>query len=163
MLTAICDFHLIRPLLVFLFQCCQLLHSPSEVVKVGVRSEEIKKRILQVPGPFTTARRVYTSFSSRNRPSAQTVQLSMEELENDGLGTFKIVNKLKVFYKKLPSEDMKANLSLHEMSLEVYIAIFREEDPRLTTRNKDTIFENHPNSAELDEYMLPPAPGMLQQ
>ena len=143
-----------------LFQCCQLLHSPSDAVKVGVSGHEIKKRIINISGPVVTARGVYTSFSSRNRPSAQNVQLCMEDLEKEGLGIFKKVDKLKVFYKKLPGDDIKPKLSL---SLESYTAIFRKGDPRLTTRNRDEIWEHHPDAAAVDAYLLPPAPVASQK
>ena len=155
---SVCDFCFF-----FLFQCCQLLHSPSDAVKVGVSGHEIKKRIIIISGPVVTARGVYTSFSSRNRPSAQNVQLCMEDLEKEGLGIFKKVDKLKVFYKKLPGDDIKPKLSLYEMSLESYTAIFRKGDPRLTTRNRDEIWEHHPDAAAVDAYLLPPAPVASQK
>jgi len=70
---------------------------------------------------------------------------------------------LKVFYKKLPGEDIKPKLALYEMSLEAYTAIFRKGDPRLTTRNRDEIWGHHPDAAAVDAYLLPPAPVASQK
>ena len=50
-------------------------------------------------GPYTTARRIYTSFSSYCRPNVSLVQKSMQELQDAGLGEFKVVNKLKIFIR----------------------------------------------------------------
>ena len=67
----------------------------AKVIKVGVANEEC--RILTVKGPYTTARRAYTSFSSHCRPNVNLVQKSMQDLVAAGLGIFKVINKLKFF------------------------------------------------------------------
>jgi len=69
----------------------------------------------------------------------------MEELSRDGLGAFKCVKKLKVFYKKAPSEDLRGGLSRHGISLEDFTSVFEQEDNRLTSLNRDDILENNPN------------------
>lgn len=84
----------------------------------------------------------------------------MQDLEKQGLGTFKKLENL--FYKKLPGDDIKARLASYDMSLEGYITIFRRVDSRLTSCNKDDIWEHHPNSAAADAYLLPPVPVASQ-
>ena len=69
----------------------------AEVIKVGVANEVVTLEILTVKGPYTTARRVYTSFSSHCRPNVSLVQKSMQDLAAAGLGIFKVINKLKIF------------------------------------------------------------------
>ena len=63
-------------------KCCHLTSGEASV-KVGVPNEEVAKRILQMPTKFTTACRVYTSFSSRSRPPVAIVQEAMEELQEN--------------------------------------------------------------------------------
>jgi len=111
-------------------------------VKVGVSAEEIEKAIMKTPGKFTTARRVYTSFSSRSRPTAQAVQRCMEKLQAEGLGSFSTVNKLKVFLKKGPNEECKSKLADHGISLEEYSACYHMDDERITSKNKESILEH---------------------
>ncbi len=98
-----------------------------------------------MPGPFTTARQVYTSFSSKSRPPVVSVQKSMEELEKSGLGIFKTVNKLKIFYKKSPVlVEMQAKLANFGISFDEYSANFKKKNSRLTSRNMEVIVEAHP-------------------
>ena len=104
------------------------------------------KTILMIPGPFTEGRRVYTSFSSRCRPTVAMVQKSMEDHQAAGLGIFKVVNNLRVFYKKLPSLPLQPKLATHGMSLEEYTVLFRKEDERLTSRNRDEFLEQLPEA-----------------
>ncbi|XP_044184740.1 uncharacterized protein LOC122964877 [Acropora millepora] len=107
--------------------CCHL--KPGEAsAKVGVPNEEVAKRILQMPAKFTTARRVYTSFSSRCRLPVAIVQEAMEELQKNGLGIFKIVEKLKVFYKQSPEMDLQPKLAKYGISLEEFTRTFNQED-----------------------------------
>ena len=74
---------------------------------MGVTNEDVTLRILTMKGPYTTARRIYTSFSSHCRPNVSLVQKSMQDLAAAGLGIFKVINKLKIFYKMLPSDDLQ--------------------------------------------------------
>ena len=107
-------------------------------------NEEVAKRILQMPAQFTTARRVYTSFSSHCRPPVAIVQEAMEELQKNGLGIFKMVEKLKVFYKKSPEMDLQPKLANYGISLEEFTKTFNQEDDRLTSQNKEAIAEQSP-------------------
>ena len=68
--------------------------------KLVCQTKKVAKRIVQMLAKFTTARRIYTSFSSRCRPTVAIVQEAMEELQKNGLGIFKMVEKLKVFFIK---------------------------------------------------------------
>ena len=72
----------------------------AKVIKVGVANEDVTCRILTVKGPYTTARRAYTSFSSHCRPNVNLVQKSMQDLVAAGLGIFKVINKVKFFFIK---------------------------------------------------------------
>ena len=64
---------------------------------MSVPSEEVTLRVLMMKGPYMTAHRIYTSFSSHCRPNVSLVQKPMQELQDAGLGEFKVVNKLKIF------------------------------------------------------------------
>ena len=81
------------------------------MIKVGVANEDVTLRILTMKGPYTTARRVYSSFSSHCRPNVNLVQKSMQDLAAAGLGIFKVINKLNIFYKMLPSDDLQQRLA----------------------------------------------------
>ena len=92
-------------------QACKL-NSNTKCVKVGVAIEDVIQRVLKMKGPYTTARHVYTSFSSHCRPKVRMAQEAMKSLETSLLGKFKEHNKLKVFYKNLPTcEDLEAKLA----------------------------------------------------
>ena len=127
---------------------------------MGVPSEEVTLGLLMMKGPYTTACRIYTSFSSHCRPNVSLVQKLMQELQDAGLGEFKIVNKLKIFHKTVPSDDLQPKLAKYSVSVEEYRATFLEEDDRLTTNNITTISENHLFQEQLDGFVervqLPP-------
>ena len=128
-------------------------------LKVGVAVEDVMKRVLEMPGPYTTARRVYTSFSSSCRPNVSMVQKAMENVQESGFGTYKMVNKLKVFYKVLPNNvDLEAKISTFNIPLGEFEAIFRKVDERLTSRNIEAIMEAHPNAECLENYLRPVSP-----
>ena len=59
------------------------------------------------------------------------VQEAMEELQKNGLGIFKMVEKLKVFYKKSPEMDLQEKLANYGISLEEFTKTFNQEDDRL--------------------------------
>ena len=122
-------------------------------MKLGISKSDIHKRHLDISGPYTTAKRVYTSFTSRNRPTALAVKNCMEDLQQQGLGTYKYINKLHCYYKSFPNEDLKPLLAVHGMSLDSYIATFKDEDERITSSNRDMLLDNHPNSAELESFL----------
>ena len=80
-----------------LLQACKV--NPSKAVKVGVPSEEVTLRVLMMKGPYMTAHHIYTSFSSHCHSNVSLVQKSMQELQDAGLGEFKVLNKLKIFIR----------------------------------------------------------------
>jgi hypothetical protein len=132
-------------------QACKL-NSSNKSVKVGVAIDVIQC-ILKMKGPYTTGRRVYTSFSSHCRPKISMVQEAMKSLETSNLGKFKEHNKLKVFYKNMPtSEDLQAKLVPFSITLEDYIENFSKEDDGYTVNQRRIIVDGHPNTDEFDAY-----------
>ena len=127
---------------------------------MGVANEDVTLRILTMKGPFTTARRVYTSFSSHCRPNVSLVQKSMQDLEAAGIGIFKVINKLKFFYKMLPSDGLQQKLAKYNISVQDYRTTFLKDDDKLTASNIFTMSEGHPFQAELHAFQeratLPP-------
>ena len=95
---------------------------------------------------YLCARAIFlrTSFSSRCRPPVAIVQEAMEELQKNGLGIFKIVEKLKVFYKQSPEMDLQPKLAKYGISLEEFTRTFNQEDDRLTSQNEEAIAEQSP-------------------
>ena len=79
---------------------------------------------------FTTAKRVYTSFSSIRRPSPSFVVDQFNELEREGLGVFKNIHRSKVFFKKVPelfiNEEYK--LGKHNTTFQTYKQFFEKTD-----------------------------------
>lgn len=68
----------------------------------------------------------------------------MEKLQKNGLGIFKIVEKLKVFYKQSPEMDLQPKLAKYRISLEEFTRTFNQEDDRLTSHNEEAIAEQSP-------------------
>ena len=115
---------------------------------MGVANEDVTLRILTMKGPFTTARRVYTSFTSHCHPNVSLVQKSMQDLEAAGIGILKVINKLKIFYKMLPSDGLKQKLAKYNISVQDYRTTFLKDDDKLTASNIFTMSEGHPFQAE---------------
>ncbi|CAH3165565.1 unnamed protein product [Pocillopora meandrina] len=99
--TSEMDLTRITLFVVEIFMCAQSsmvkFNGSAKVIKVGLANEDVTCRILTVKGPYTTACRAYTSFSSHCRPNVYLVQKSMQDLVAAGLGIFKVINKLKMF------------------------------------------------------------------
>lgn len=74
----------------------------------------------------------------------------MQQLQDAGLGVFRVENKLKIFYKALPSDDLQPKLAKYNVSLEEYKETFLKEDNKLTTSNIETISEDHPFLEQLN-------------
>ena len=78
----------------------------------------------------------------------------MENLQQAGFGTYKIVNKLKVFYKVLPNNvNLEAKLSTFNIPCEEFKTIFCKVDGRLTSRNTELIMDGHPDAEGLENYL----------
>ena len=82
------------------FSLVSKFNGSAKVIKVGVANEDVTLEILPVKGPYTTAHRVYTSFSSHCLPNVNLVQKSRQDLAAAGLGIFEVINKLKIFLIK---------------------------------------------------------------
>ena len=70
--------------------------------------------------------------------------LAMEELQMNGLGILKMVERFKFFYKKSPEMDFQPKLANYEISLEEFTTTFNQEDDWLTSQNKEAIAEQSP-------------------
>ena len=135
----------------FLLQSCKLTTS-STSVKVGVLPEEIKQRMICLPGPFTTARRVVRSFSSTRRPTSKAVQEAMGSLESVGIGLVKTINKLVVFLKKIPTSINSQTIAVFGITTEEYRYAFLKKDEMLTSMVRETIMAAHPQRDEVEEF-----------
>ena len=85
----------------------------------------------------------------------------MQDLAAAGLGIFKVINKLKFFYKMLPNDDLQQKLTKYNISAQDYRTTFLRDDDRLTAAsNIFTMSEGHPFQAELNTFReretLPP-------
>ena len=72
------------------------------------------------------------------------VQMSMQDLAAAGLGIFKVINKLKIFYKMLPSDDLQQKLAQYNISVQDYRTTSLKDDDKLTASNIFTMSEGHP-------------------
>ena len=72
------------------------------------------------------------------------VQMSMQDLAAAGLGIFKVINKLKIFYKMLPNDNLQQKLAKYNISVQDYRSTFLKDDDKLTASNIFTMSEGHP-------------------
>ena len=79
---------------------------------------------------FTTAKRVYTSFSSIRRPSPAFVIDQFNNLEKEGLGVMKTIHRSPIFFKKVPESFLHEEYKLgkHNTSFQVYKQLFEKTD-----------------------------------
>ena len=99
--------------------------------------------ILTSKGPYITSARVRTSFTARILPNVKVIETAMKQLQKAGLGSFKIVDRLRIFYKGLPSDQVvEQNLARFGISLKIYEEAFQENDTKLS--NIDKILSGHP-------------------
>ena len=85
----------------------------------------------------------------------------MQDLAAAGLGIFKVINKLKSFYKMLPIDDLQQKLTKYDISAQDYRTTFLRDDDRLTAAsNIFTMSEGHLFQAGLNAFReretLPP-------
>ena len=71
--------------------------------------DELAILTLATNGPFTTTRAV-TRTCSTKKPTSQEVIERMTQLEEEGLGLYKKVDKTKAFYNMLLLEEKKENV-----------------------------------------------------
>ena len=55
--------------------------------------------ILTSKGPYTTSARDRISFTARICPNVKVIKTAMKQLQKAGLASFKIVDRLRIFYK----------------------------------------------------------------
>lgn len=127
----------------------------ASAIRLDVSKEDIKKKILCLPGPFCNAKRVYNSFSSSSRPSPQVTEQCFQELVSESLGSFKKVQKSTFFYKALPLTLANSEhcLGVFNLSFEDYKANFLKKDDLLPSSQGDKMLENHPQEDELREFL----------
>ena len=70
--------------------------------------------------------------------------MSMQDLAAAGLGIFKVINKLEMFYKMLPSDDLQQKLAQYNISVQDYRTTSLKDDDKLTASNIFTMSEGHP-------------------
>ena len=70
--------------------------------------------------------------------------MSMQDLAAAGLGIFKVINKLKIFYKMLPNDNLQQKLAKYNISVQDYRSTFLKDDDKLTASNIFTMSEGHP-------------------
>lgn len=121
------------------------------MIRMTVSKEDVKQRILTMPGPFCSCKWVYNSYSSSSRQSPKLTEDCMKELDNESLGSMKKVQKSTFFFKVLPSTLVHSE---HQLSLEQYKEHFLQNDYLLPSSQKEKMLENHPHEAELRVYLL---------
>ena len=139
----------------FFLQSCRLQKSAAAVLKVGVSCEDIKKRILSLPGPFVCVRRVVRSYSSTRRPSSKAVQEAMAALQTAGTGSVKTINKLIVFLKKLPTLASPHAIAACGVTPEEFRQAFLAKDGKITTDMQETVMNAHPQKDDILAFLEP--------
>ena len=144
----------ISPFCFLLWQCWQLKQGAS-AIRLDILKEDIKKKLLCLPGPFCSAKCVYNSFSSSLRPSPQVTEQCFQELATESLGSFKKVQKSTFFYKALPLTlaNSKHHLGALNLSLEKYKTNVLKKDDILPSSQRDKMLENHPQEDEWRAYL----------
>ena len=130
------------------------LKQGASAIRLDVSKEDIEKKILCLPGPFCSAKRVYNSFSSSSRPSPQVTEQCFQELTDESLGSFKKVQKSTFFYEALPLTlaNSEHHLGALNLSLEDYKANVWKDD-LLPSSQRDKMLENHSQENELRAYL----------
>ncbi len=111
---------------------------------------EVKRRLLLVPGPFCSRKRLYNSISSTDRPSSEKVEIAMEKLKEESLGTIVKVRRGVFFYKVFPHEVDVTSLAKYGLSRDDYKQIYFSEDPMVTNAQRLYMVEYHPRKNEFD-------------
>ena len=99
--------------------------------------------MLNLPGPFVTARRAYMRCPANRRPLSSHVQEAFRQ-EDDTLGSVKRINSSYVFFKALPQNLTPEVLADYNISIEIYTKIFLGRDQFLTDKQVAKFFAEHP-------------------
>lgn len=140
MILTSCDFALVNQ-----FQTSNLKDG-AHPIRTGVAAEEVKQRVVQTKGMFATAKRIYTSFSSIRRPSADFVVQQFKEMEKEGLGVLRNAHRSTIFFKKLPEflihEEYK--LGKHNITVDDYRKLLPEVDEFYDERQSAEVMKLYP-------------------
>lgn len=121
-------------------------------LKVGVLCEDIQKRILCLPGPFVSVRRVVRSYSS-TRPNSKAAQEAMAVLQAARIGSVMKINKLVVFFKKLPIVANSHAVAACGVTPEEYHQAFLTKDKKITEDMLETVMNAHPQKDEIAAFL----------
>lgn len=122
-------------------------------LKVGVLSEDIKKRIISLLGLFVSVRRVVKSFSSTRRPSSKATQDGMNTLQTAGIGSVLTTNKLVVFLKKIPTIVNSHQVAACGVTPKEYKEAFDKVDGKVTLEMHESFMDVHPQKEEVEAYL----------
>ncbi|CAH3150040.1 unnamed protein product, partial [Porites lobata] len=119
-------------------------------VRNNISKELIMKKILTLPGPFCSTRRVYNSSSSNSRPSPRLIQGCLREYY------LKKVQRSLCFYKALPFS-LNTTLEHHLGGLNPPLVCYKRnvlnKDDLLASTERNKMLHNHPLEKELREYL----------
>ena len=116
---------------------------------MGVLCEDIQKRILSLPGPFVSVRRVVRSYSSTRRPSSKAAQEAIAALQAARIGSVIKINKLVVFFKKLLTVVSPHAVAACGVTPEEYHQAFLTKDNKITVDMQETVMNAHPQKDEI--------------
>ena len=116
---------------------------------MGVLGEDIQKRILSLPGPFVCVRRVVRSYSSTRRPSSKAAQEAMAALQVARIGSVIKINKLVVFFEKLPIVVNPHAITACGVTPEECHQAFLTKDNKITVDMQETVMNAHPQKDEI--------------
>ena len=116
---------------------------------MGVLCEDIQKRILSLPGPFVSVRRVVRSYSSTRRPSSKAAQEAIAVLQAARIGSVIKINKLVVFFKKLLTVVSPHAVAACGVTPEEYHQAFLTKDNKITVDMQETVMNAHPQKDEI--------------
>ena len=111
---------------------------------------ELNRRLLVVPGPFCSRKRLYNSISSTERPSSEKVECAMERLKEESLGLVVKVRRGVFFDKVFPHQVDVTSLAKYGISKEGYKGTYFSEDPMITLAQKSYLEYYHPKKNEYD-------------
>ena len=114
---------------------------------MGVLCEDIQKRILSLP--FVSVRRVVQSYYSTRRPSSKAAQEAMVALQAARIGSVIKINKLVVFFKKLPTVVSPHAIAACGVTPEEYHQVFLTKDDKIMDDMQETVMNAHPQKDEI--------------
>lgn len=109
---------------------------------------------------FTTAKRVYSSFSSIRRPSPSFVADQFKDLEKEGLGKMAVINCSTVFFKKVPEcfINEEYRIGKHNTSFDAYKQLFQMVDVFYETNQRLDLARKYPWQDEAQRWKYLPLP-----